>query len=772
VKTFLFVLSLAVMVPGLAQAQVPLSVLRTQTEILQRSIAKSTERLFKPKLKVARGATGPVTALAMSADEHYMVSAVGDNSVRIWDLFVGREIARLKGHKARIASVAISPDGTHAATAGADKTVRIWSLQHPGEVVTLPAMDTPLTDVAFTPDGSRLVTAANDGTVRIWVVAGAKMETRLEAGSAGVLRIAVSRDGKTLAAGGSDGKLRIWSLPDGRKRAEADIDERITCLRIADDGRSVAVGTSGGKIHVVDPASPSSMASLEGHEGGVASVAFSGDGKTLVSGGEDGTVRQWSVSDTRLVKIIGKHDSSVTFVALGKDGTFALSGSEDGTTRLWNVPSSAQLLTLLSTETGWAVVDTLGRYEGSQEALGGIEWQASDMSVSVDNFSEGYYAPGLLPARLHGDQGLDPVKRIPDGVHYPAKVDFLTPSSGGDIASRHVAVEVAAEPDGSGTVAELRLYRNGKAVPPASQRREDASKGSRLVAHYELDVGDGPTLLTATAVNDDKLESNPKTLALRHGSAAPVGAFHVLTVGINHYKNSALSLDYARPDATSVAAFFASSGLAAGKVAEIRQIFDENATKANILAALRGFRSLPPQDVVVVYIAGHGVNYHNEWYYIPYELERPNKADILKAQALSAEDLKAEIEAVTAERTLVLLDTCQSGSAVDPLENYRGMKSLRLMARSVGMHMVAATDRTQLSMELSSLGHGIFTYTLLNALTGDRQGRAKSAPLTAADAVRFVEEEVPKLSRKYTDKAQYPTGYSRGADFDLVRAVP
>ncbi|MFN3076364.1 MAG: caspase family protein [Alphaproteobacteria bacterium] len=761
---------LAVLV-GASQAQMSSFRMRAQTNVIERAITKNVERLFRPKLVISQGATGPVTALAMSRDEHYLISAVGDNSVRVWDLFVGREVARLRGHTGRILAIAVSPDGKRAVTASEDRSVRLWDLARLGQVSALEGHAAPVTGVAFSPDGSRLATVSSDGVARLWSLPAIKQEANFPAHAEGVVRIAMTADGQQVVTGGGDGKLSLWNAGNGAPLKSLNVGETILALAVTTDGRVAAVGTEGGRIQLWDLAGGVRLASLEGHEGAVSGIAFDERGETLISGGMDGSVRQWGVSDRRQIKELGKHEAAVTYITVGKDGTFALSSSEDGGTRLWNIPAGKQLVSLYSTETGWAVVDGQGRYDGNQGALAGIEWKGDDAALPIDNFAEGYYEAALLPRQLQADEELAKVRNVSEGVHYPPKVSFASPSVSGDVTERRVVVEVVAEEDGGGGVADVRLYRNGKLVPQsaATISKEEGSDGKRMVGRYEMDLSPGQTTFSATALNDEKLESPPRTVTLRAPGAPPVGAIHVLVVGINKYRNEKLNLNYAIADANAVASFFSSSGMAAARVAEVRMLSDDQATKENILAALTALRSVPPEDAVVLYMAGHGVSIGDDWYFVSHEIEHPNKREILTAQGLSSSEVKAAMESLAADRSLLLLDTCQSGTAVSPLKEYRGMKALRLMARSVGTHVLAATNQTQFAIELATLGHGIFTYALLSALTGTNGSKPIDGMVTASNVIGYVEDQVPRLSKEFADEAQHPTGYSRGADFAVSK---
>jgi hypothetical protein len=136
-------------------------------------------------------------------------------------------------------------------------------------------------------------------------------------------------------------------------------------------------------------------------------------------------------------------------------------------------------------------------------------------------------------------------------------------------------------------------------------------------------------------------------------------------------------------------------------------------------------------------------------------------------------------------RTILLLDTCHSGQAVEQqqLQNWPGM--------GLGPMVVAACRAGEESSESDSLqvgdlppGHGVFTATLLEALTGrcalssklrlpnwDPEGNGM---LEVGDLFEFLEARAPQLCRLLNVKPQNSVSVQSitFADADSLALMP
>ncbi|MBK8661156.1 MAG: hypothetical protein IPN18_04870 [Ignavibacteriales bacterium] len=73
---------------------------------------------------------------------------------------------------------------------------------------------------------------------------------------------------------------------------------------------------------------------------------------------------------------------------------------------------------------------------------------------------------------------------------------------------------------------------------------------------------------------------------------------------------------------------------------------------------------------------------------------------------------------IKAQKQLILIDACQSGKA---LENFamRGPQSEKAiidLSKSRGLYIMAASEADQTAKEVNDLGHGVFTYSLIEGL--------------------------------------------------------
>ena len=126
-------------------------------------------------------AKSSVIGLSVSADGRRLASAGRDQTVRVWEMAIGRapqELRTLTGHTGEVYSVAFSFDGERMISGGDDKTARLWEVAIGGEIRKLVGHTRRVEAIAFSPDGRRVLTGSADNTVKMWDAANGESRSR------------------------------------------------------------------------------------------------------------------------------------------------------------------------------------------------------------------------------------------------------------------------------------------------------------------------------------------------------------------------------------------------------------------------------------------------------------------------------------------------------------------------------------------------------------------------------------------------------------------
>lgn len=468
--------------------------------------------------------------------------------------------------------------------------------------------------------------------------------------------------------------------------------------------------------------------------------------------------------------------------------------------QVWNTQTRELLGTYYFIEktNEYIFVSPEGLFDGSVEGMKELYFVKNNKPIPLEKLYERYFTPDLLRRKINGEKFSPPdVAGLLDAptvsIAYAAaqrnlEVTEDKPTYQNSTGAAEITVTAKAE---EGTIDEIRLFHNGKIVTLVTRNlivEDDHSKTA--VKKYTINLLPGQNTIRAVALNTQRTESDPDEIAVvynagnntshtkpaekRNGSTVVMidknATMHLVVVGINTYKNPKLNLNYALADATAFKEEIEKS--AKSVITNIKTYFvtDAAADKAGITSAIDTVRqNAKAQDVFVFYYAGHGViaESNKEFYLVPNNVsDLKNVDEALKEHGIAAKDLQQYAINIQAQKQLFILDACQSAGAFAEMLSTDGaqQKNIAVVARSTGTHWMAASGAQQFANEFSTLGHGAFTYVLLQALKGEA---ANDKMITVDGLKDYMQTGVPALMKKYNGSQQTPASYGFGNDFPV-----
>ena len=593
-----------------------------------------------------------------------------------------------------------------------------------------------------------------------------------------VQAIAVSEDGAWLASGGRDGLIMFWSL----SRLDAD-DARFARWGIAAEVRD-------GKVVVtaVDGAGP-----LAGKDVRVGDVIT----KIVPSDAVKDAVREL-VDPAAILAELAAVDWNTQVAFFNARGGAALK-------EFYRYPAWENVVALLLTDDReWAYWSPRGYHAASANGNTFFGWL---VNRGFDRLPRFYRAaqfrrrlerPDVM-ARILAEGSLDAALQaagrgvpqssaavLPEQIAAAPSVRIISPRP--DTAAEGRALEVTAEVEtGDGTEIErLRAYASGatSAAEPRLVEDRPAGDGKPRTRVYswrlDLPAEDRQRVQVFAATREGPTDAADVVVQAAAGDAVPRRLF-VLGGGIDDFSGIVVpagiasekvvpNLGAAVRDATSLHERFTAEGRGAGlfslggSALLTNSDMKRQAWRASLQAIVEG--NIGPDDLLVVILAGHGLNEsfpgaeegETRFSFVcadsEFTIDEARRSLVISPDsAITWDDF--DVIADLPCRKIALVDACHSGALID---GRRG-DTIREFQENMVL-VVAAAEGKEESQEIEEWGHGVFTKAFLDALDGLADAPEGSAPtdgeISLDEAIDYVVNEVPRLALT-VDKQQHPT---------------
>ncbi|MGV7223415.1 MAG: HEAT repeat domain-containing protein [Nitrospinales bacterium] len=233
------------------------------------------------------------------------------------------------------------------------------------------------------------------------------------------------------------------------------------------------------------------------------------------------------------------------------------------------------------------------------------------------------------------------------------------------------------------------------------------------------------------------------------------GKIWAIVIGINEYKNTR-NLRYAVNDAQAFKNYL--KDFVGIPDENISLLINEYANKLAISSLLGTElkRKAGKDDTVLIFYAGHGAVETDpanpdgdgfEKYLLPHDADLND----LFSTALSMDDIETIFQRIRSERVIFIADTCYSGASggrtilASKSRANLSEKFFERISKGKGRIIISSSSANEISKEDDQLGHGIFSFYLLEGLKGKADFDGDGI-ITATELFSFISKTVPEAS--------------------------
>jgi hypothetical protein len=347
------------------------------------------------------------------------------------------------------------------------------------------------------------------------------------------------------------------------------------------------------------------------------------------------------------------------------------------------------------------------------------------------------------------------------------QVEILQPVEGKTLETDRTVVKAAITVRNGQVLVAPKAFANGVvAVSPRQVEQRAVPGGETFVYQWDARLPTDPHVLiqVVVATEDEVVDSDSVMVGRDPLPPRPPGKMYLFAMGINNYQDPQIQrLDYASDNAREVSGILKQRSHRLYRC-QSTTLLDESGTRSLWRVVTQEYaerlkRDVSPDDLLVVFLSGHGVRDPNTRRYF-YVTANARFSDI-KAEryedCISFADFGIFSDIPC--RKLVILDTCHGG-AIQQLPRQRDLKAaLRALQDDVVLTLTAS-EGDQEALEEKEKRLGRFTARLIEAFEGlaDRQaqGGDNDGIVTLSEAIAYVKRTVADDAAG-DPQQQYPT---------------
>ncbi len=484
-------------------------------------------------------------------------------------------------------------------------------------------------------------------------------------------------------------------------------------------------------------------------------------------------------------------NGAITSIASTNNRIIAL--CEDQTVRVWNLATNELLVSVYIAPKGeWVAWTPQGYYDASSGGEKYMGWQVDSEATELSKF----YKSSVFASKFHipemvkqtiatGSFALAKEKEIKatnipvnapkqqkvevtsplEVINNAPGIEWITPEFQNSELSQP-KITIKAKIKSNSKIKMVKILINGR---PSSNSRgvvipKSVGEFDLLVEQDLILSNDINEIRIFVSNQEAKMVSEKRVINLSGVGGRGTGRsldvinysdkpdLYILSIGVSEYENSEYSLNYPDDDAIAITDVFKKIGANVYKDISSTQLLNSKADKKSILEAFDNLEhKVQAKDMVVIFIASHGINKNREFFILPYDADLIQKPE----NVVSWKDLTKTLSKLPSN-VIIMIDACRSGQLGANLAQYsaNNTEAMRNAASDEnGLVLMAASTGGESALETSTWGHGAFTLAILE---GIKEGKADVKP-DGTIYLRELDFYVSERTIELTNNAQHPT---------------
>jgi WD40 repeat protein len=590
-------------------------------------------------------------------------------------------------------------------------------------------------------DSAYNISAHQDAEVTLWKVKNGKL-SKFNTNHSGVLAVAAYKERYVFIAKASG--LMMWDLLENKEQliAEALYFE----LKVIDQFLFGIVGNVVQPYAIDSQGKLTPLTQLNGHSYPVNDVAVNQQLQIIATASDDASIRFYNFK--------GKHIG--TLIPIGLKDFILLSDNND-----YQITKNAYRKFGFAKGNRFIFPDQFDLlFNKPHKALGALSIGTKE---DLFNFENAY----LKRVKRMGFEGisLKEFDKLPE-------IEIVQYRLEGDTLLR---LSLKAN-DAEYPINRINVYVNDVAVF-GSKGYSIHNKAKSWEGELSVPFLNGLNVIEVSIFNENGVESLRKSLRYEATKMSAKPNLYIIAFGASNYKDAKYNLTYPQKDAADLLNVFQTNKGGRYNTVKTLLIKNENLTKSALLDGRKMLAEAQPNDIVLLFYAGHGVLDKNFDYYLStYDIDFMNPAE----KGIAYEELESLLDGIKPLRKALFIDACHSGEldkddvveitaegAVEEgdvkfravgttvKEKALGVNKTNALVRELftdlrkgtGATVISSAGGMEFAQESGQWNNGLFTYCMLEGMQTKTADLNKDGVIMLSELQNYVSMRVTKLSK-------------------------